>query len=96
MPSNMDKDLFDLNPDADLLEREERCRKAIRAVMKAIAMRLLVCGLLLWVVLRSDLDLWIIGLMLLVTLINLSGILPLVSELKKQRAVWKQLLEEEE
>ena len=92
----MDKDLFDLNPDADLLEREERCRKAIRAVTKAIAMRLLVCGLLLWVVLRSDLDLWIIGLMLLVTLINLSGILPLASELKKQRAVWKQLLEEEE
>ena len=92
----MDKDLFDLNPDADLLEREERCRKAIRAVMKAIALRLLVCGLLLWVVLRSDLDLWIIGLMLLVTLINLSGILPLASELKKQRAVWKQLLEEEE
>ena len=96
MPGKVERDLFDWNPDADLSEREERCQKAIKAVFKAIFMRLTVCGLLIWAVFCSDLDLWVIGLMLLMMLMNLSGILPLASELKKQRAVWKQLLEEEE
>ena len=92
----MEQDLFDLNQNADLSQREERCQKAIRAVTKAIVMRLVVCGLLIWTVLAASLDLWAMGLMLLVMLINLSGILPLASELRKQRALWKKLLEEEE
>ena len=89
---------FDLEPveGRDLLEREERCRKAIRVVSKAIAMRFLICGLLIWVILRTDLALWTVGLLLLVMLINLTGVLPLAAEWKKRRQEWKQLLAEEE
>ena len=96
MPSNMD-DLFDLEPgmDRDLSEREERCQKAIKAVSKAIGMRLFIVALLIWVVLRTRLEIWVIGLMLLVMLINITGILPLYGELKKRREEWKHLLEEE-
>ena len=97
MPSNMDE-LFDLEPreERDLLEREERCRKTMKAVTKAIIMRLAVCGILLWVMFRTRLELWTMGLLVLVLLINLSGVLPLYAQLKKSRAQWKRLLEEEE
>ena len=91
-------DLFDLESGADrgLLEREERCRKAMRVVTKAIFMRLAVCCLLILVVVRSAMELWVAGLVLLVLLINVTGILPLAAELKKRRAEWKELLEEED
>ena len=97
MPSNMDE-LFDLEPNEnrDLLEREERCQKAMKTVGKAIFMRLVVCALLIWVVLSTVQELWVAGLILLVLLMNVTGILPLVAELKKRRAEWKQLLAEEE
>ena len=98
MPSNMEKELFDLEPkeNMSLLEREERCRKAMKAVGKAIFMRLVVSAILIWAVMRAPMDVWVVGLMLLVLLINLTGILPLAAELKKRRAEWKQLLDEEE
>ena len=97
MPDNMD-DLFDLEPgeDRDLLEREERCQKAMKAVTKAIFMRLVICCLLVWIVFQTTMEIWVVGLMVLVLLINASGILPLATELKKRRAEWKALLEEEE
>ena len=44
---------------------------------------------------RAPMDVWVVGLMLLVLLINLTGILPLAAEMKKRRAEWKQLLSEE-
>ena len=91
---------FDLNlepvDDRDILDREERCQKAIRTITKAIVMRLFICGLLIWVVFRTNLALWTIGLMIFVMAINIGGILPLASELKKRRQEWKTLLEEEE
>lgn len=98
MPSNMPEFDCNLEPveERDLLEREERCQKAIKVVTRAIVMRLLICGILLWVVVRMDLSLWAVGLMLLVLLISLTGLLPLISEWKKRRREWKQLLEEEE
>ena len=97
MPSNMEQDLFDLEPDQNrtLLERQERCRKAIKAVSKAIFMRLVICGLLIWSVFLTSMELWAAGLMILVMVINCTGIIPLAAELKKRRAEWKQLLEEE-
>lgn len=93
----MEKDLFELEPgkEYDLAEREERCQKAIKAVTKAIIMRLLVTGILVWTVLRAPMELWVVGMMVLVLLINLSGIIPLMTELKKRREEWKKLLEEE-
>ena len=78
-----------------LLEREERCQKAMKAVGKAIFMRLVVSAILIWAVMRAPMDVWVVGLMLLVFLINLTGILPLAAEMKKRRAEWKQLLSEE-
>ncbi len=98
MPDKMAEFDYNLEPveGRDLLEREERCQKAMKAVGKAIFMRLVICVLLIWVVLRTALEPWVIGLMLLVLVMNFTGILPLFVELKKRRAEWKQLLEEEE
>ena len=97
MPSKMD-DLFDLEPgtERNLLEREERCQKTMRAVTKAIVMRLVICGLLIWVIFTTVQQLWVTGMMLMVLLINAIGIGPLFAELKKRREEWKRLLEEEE
>ena len=86
---------FDPGREMDLEERQERCQKAIKVVVKAIAMRLFVFLILILAVIRSGMPLWAAGLMALVMVINLTGTLPLVSELKKRRLEWKQLLEEE-
>lgn len=88
-------DLFAQEP-ADLPEREERCQKAMKTVAKAIFMRLVISGLLVWVIVSCVRELWVVGLMLLVLLINVTGSLPLIAELKKRRIEWKNLLEEEE
>ena len=86
---------FDPGREMDLEERQERCQKAIKVVVKAIAMRLFVFVILILAVIRSGMPLWAAGLMALVMVINLTGTLPLVSELKKRRLEWKMLLEEE-
>ena len=93
----MDQISFDFEPDRELPleEREERCHKAIKVVVKAIAMRLFVFAILILAVIRSGMPLWAAGLMSLVMIINLTGVLPLAAELKKRRQEWKQLLEEE-
>ena len=93
----MDQISFDFEPGQDwsLEEREERCQKAIRVIVKAIAMRLFVFAILIFAVIRSGMPLWAAGLMGLVMIINLTGMLPLAAELKKRRQEWKQLLAEE-
>ena len=88
-------DLFAQEP-ADLPERVERCQKTMKTVAKAIFMRLVISGLLVWVIVSRVRELWVAGLMLLVLLINVTGSLPLIAELKKRRIEWKNLLEEEE
>ena len=97
MPSNMEKFSLDFEPDRELEleERQDRCQKAMKIVVKAITMRLLVFAILILAVIRSGMPLWAAGLMVLVMIINLTGILPLVAELKKRRLEWKMLLEEE-
>ncbi len=97
MPSNMDEFFSDMeeNREWDLAEREERCQKTIKTVTKAIVMRLFICALLIWATFQTAMELWVIGLMLLVLIINLTGILPLAAELKKRRQEWKELLKEE-
>ena len=88
-------DLFAQEP-ADLPEREERCQKAMKTVAKAIFMRLVISGLLVWVIVSRVRELWVVGLMQLVLLINVTGSLPRIAELMKRRLEWKNLLEEEE
>ena len=86
---------FEPNRELALEERQDRCQKAMKIVAKAIAMRLLVFAILILAVIRSGMPLWAAGLMALVMIINLTGTLPLVAELKKRRQEWKILLEEE-
>ena len=80
----------------DAYDREEQCRKAIRTVGRAVFMRLLVTALLLFALVGTGLQGWVIGLMVFVLIINLAGMLPLVQELKKQRSLLKEILAEEE
>ena len=83
-------------PEMDAYDREEQCRKTIRTVGRAAFMRLLVTALLLFVLVGTGLQGWVIGLMVFVLIINLAGMLPLVQELKKQRSLLKEILAEEE
>lgn len=84
------------SPEMDSFEREERCRKNIRTVSKAIFMRLFVTGILAWVLLGNGLEIWVTGLILFVLIINLSGMFPLVQELKKRRKELKEIIAEDE
>ena len=86
---------FEPGRNLSLEERQDRCQKAMKVVVKAIAMRLFVFAILVLAVIRSGMPIWAAGLMVLVMVINLTGTLPLVSELKKRRQEWKLLLEEE-
>lgn len=94
MPSKMEQE--NLTPEDDYFQREESCRKALKTVNRAIFMRLVVTALLIWTVLQTHLELWIAGLMAFVLIINLTGILPLWQERKKQRRLLKEILSEEE
>ena len=86
-----------LRPTEDeLMEREEKCRKAMKTVGKAIFMRIFVTGLLIWVVVQTSMELWIIGLMAFVMIINVSGLFPLVLEWKKRFRELKSIMEQYE
>ena len=76
----------------ELMEREERCRKSIKTVGKAVFMRLFVSGLLIWVALQTGMELWAIGMLAVVLIINLSGLLPLCMELKKKHRELKEII----
>ena len=80
----------------ELMEREERCRKSIKTVGKAVFMRLFVSGLLIWVALQTGMELWVIGMLAVVLIINLSGMLPLTAELRKQRRLLKEIMDQYE
>lgn len=83
-------------PEPDLYDREEACSRAIRSVLKACFMRLLVVGLMIFVLLSEKRPLWLWGLIGLVLLMNLAGMLPLTAELKKRLRERKELRAQEE
>ena len=84
-----------LRPTEDeLMEREEKCRKAIRTVARAIFMRLFAAVLMFWALTRTELELWVLGLMAFVLLITVSGLLPLGTELKKRRQELRSILDQ--
>ena len=85
-----------VNPETDILQREEDCRKVLKTVVKAMVMRVLVLGILVWVALRNGMAVWVIGILALVGIINLTGILPLWTEWKKQRRTLKSIIAEAE
>ena len=80
-----------MTSEPDIYDREDQCRKAIRTVGKAVFMRLLVTALLIFVLIGNGMQGWVI-----VLIINLTGMLPLVQELRKQRKLLKEILDEEE
>ena len=85
-----------MTQEPDIYDREDQCRKAIRTVGKAVFMRLLVTALLIFVLIGNGMQGWVIGLIVFVLIINLTGMLPLVHELRKQRKLLKEILDEEE
>ena len=94
----MDKET-NLQPQAeqpDLWQQEERCRKVLRTVGRAMAMRLFVTAVLIFAMVRTAMEGWVIGLMALVLVINLAGALPLLSEWKKQRKLLKDIIAQDE
>lgn len=80
----------------ELMEREEKCRKTIKTVGRAIVMRLFITVLLVWALVQTDLQLWVAGLMAFVLLINGAGALPLVTELKARLRELREILSQYE
>lgn len=74
------------------MEREETCRKTIRTVGKAVAMRLFVTGLLIWILFQTAMAPWVIGLMIFVLMINVGGLFPMLTELKLRRRELKSIM----
>ena len=86
-----------LRPTEDeLMAREDKCRKALKTVGRAVFMRMFVTGLLVWALLQTELRLWVMGLMSFVLVINLGGMLPLVTELKARRRELKEIMDQYE
>ena len=82
--------------DMDPYDREERCRKTIRTLMKAIVMRVAAGVLLAVAVIRANaapIALCLTGLSLLLIL---SGLIPLAREWKKQRILLKECIAQQE
>ncbi len=80
----------------ELYMREENCRKALKTVMKAIAMRFFVAAVLIWSTIRSGMPLWAVCMMAFVLVINLASLLPLWQEWRKQRKELKEVLSQME
>lgn len=83
-------------PDMDPYDREERCRKAIRTIGKAIAVRIAACVLLLVAVLRTGAAPLALGLTAFALLVILAGVFPLAAELRKQRGGLNECLQQQE
>lgn len=75
-----------------LMAREEKCRKSIRAVGKAVFMRLFVTAILIWAAFQTNGEIWVLGLMVFVMIINASGLVPLLTELKSRRRELKEIM----
>lgn len=82
-------------PDGDIYDQEERCRRAIRTVARAIVMRLLVLALVIWAFAQAPGNGVLIGLLLLVAFITLGALPILIKELRRRRRELKALIAQE-
>lgn len=87
--------ILDSLSDMDPFDREERCRKTIRTLRKAIVMRIAAGILLAVAVVRTNAVPIALALTAFALLLILSGLFPLVRELKKQRSILKECLEQQ-
>ena len=79
-----------------LMQQEEDCRKGLKTLAKALLMRVFVLVLLVFLVLFTETELWVLGMLVFVTVITAAGAMPLVTEWKKQRRKLKQILDQYE
>lgn len=84
--------ILDSLSDMDPYDREERCRKTIRTLLKAILMRAAAGILLIVAVVRSEAAPVALGLSVFVLLVILAGVVPLVRELQKQTQLLRDCL----
>lgn len=79
----------------DPYDREERCRKTIRTLLKAIIVRIAAGVLLAVAVIRANAAPIALAVTSFALLLILSGLLPLGRELRKQRMILAGCLEEQ-
>ena len=87
--------ILDSLSDMDPYDREERCRKTIRTLLKAIITRFAAGALLAVAVIRASAAPIALGLTGFALLLILSGLLPLIRELKQQRGILKECLDQQ-
>lgn len=88
--------ILDSLSDMDPYDREERCRKTIRMLLRAIIIRVAAGVLLAVAVVRARTSSVALGLTGFALLLILSGIFPLMMELKKQKGTLKECLVQQE
>ena len=82
--------ILDSLSDMDPYDREERCRKTIRTLLRAIIIRVAAGVLLAVAVVRAGVSSLSLGLTGFALLLILSGLFPLMMELKKQKDILKE------
>ena len=90
-----DEMFFDSLSDMDPYDREERCRKTIRTLLRAIIIRVAAGVLLAVAVVRASVSLMALGLTGFALLLILTGLFPLTMELKKQKRILKECLHQQ-
>lgn len=88
--------ILDSLSEMDPYDREERCRKTIRTLLKAIVMRIAAGALLAVAVVRANAAPIALGLTGFALLLILSGLIPLIRELKKQKYVLNACLDQQQ
>ena len=87
--------ILDSLSEMDPYDREERCRKTIRTLLKAVVVRIAAGVLLAVAVIRTNAAPIAMGLTGFALLLILSGLIPLVRELKKQKGILKECLDQQ-
>lgn len=97
MPSNLDYDELFRQPEEgeSVYARIERCEKTIRIIRRSVLMRLVLTVLLIYIPFAADVPGAAAVMILLVCLMNLSGLLPLISQWKSKKQELDKLLDEE-
>ena len=72
-------------------EREERCRRTIRTLVKAMGIRLGVAGILAYSLFTAPWNPFLLGLMVLILVMVLGPLLPLTQELRNRRGELKKI-----
>lgn len=87
--------ILDSLSDMDPYDREERCRKTIRTLVRAILVRVAAGVLLAVAVVRVGASSLALGLTGFALLLILAGLFPLTMELKKQKRILKECLDQQ-